>query len=67
MLNEYMIAEIDTDAHYVYFVIRILSYVPFCICNEFSFNNMHKQCLLFLQLKHETKTSCITTKSLCQN
>ena len=33
-----MIAEIDTDAHYVYFVRRILSYVAFCIFNEFSFN-----------------------------
>ena len=37
-----MIAEIDTDAHYVYFVRRILSYVAFCIFNEFSFNNMQK-------------------------
>ena len=27
----HMIAEIDTDAHYVYFVRRILSYVAFCI------------------------------------
>ena len=26
-----MIAEIDTDAHYVYFVGRILSHVAFCI------------------------------------
>ena len=33
-----VIAEIDTDAHYVYFVRRILSYVAFCIFNEFSFN-----------------------------
>ena len=37
-----LIVEIDTDAHYVYFVRRILSYVPFCIFNEFSFNIMHK-------------------------
>ena len=35
-----MIAEIDTDAHYVYFVRRILSYVAFCIFNELSFNDM---------------------------
>ena len=33
-----MIAEIATDAHYVYFVKRILRYVAFCIFNEFSFN-----------------------------
>ena len=33
-----MMAEIDTDAHYVYFVWRILSYVAFCIFNEYSFN-----------------------------
>ena len=33
-----MIAEIDRDAHYVYFVRRNLSYVDFCIFNEFSFN-----------------------------
>ena len=32
-----MIAEIDTDAHYVYFVRRILSCVAFCIFNEFSY------------------------------
>ena len=37
-----MIAEIDTEAHYVYFVRRILSYVVFCIYIEFSFNNMQK-------------------------
>ena len=37
-----LIAEIDTDAHYVYFVRRILSYVTFCIFSEFSFNIMHK-------------------------
>ena len=38
-----MIAKIDTDAHYVYFVRRILSYVAFCIFfNEFSFNNLQK-------------------------
>ena len=29
-----MVAEIDTDAHYVYFV-RILGYIAFCIFNEF--------------------------------
>ena len=29
------IAEIDTDTHYVYFVRRILSYVAFCIFNDF--------------------------------
>jgi len=28
----------DTDARYVNFVRRILSYVAFCIFNEFSFN-----------------------------
>ena len=33
-----MTAEIDTDAHYVYFVRRILSYVAFCIFNDFVFN-----------------------------
>ena len=33
-----MIAEIDTNSHYVYFVRRILSYADFCIFNEFSFN-----------------------------
>ena len=33
-----MIAEIDTDAHYVYLVRRILSYAAFCIFNEFCFN-----------------------------
>ena len=33
-----MIAEIDTDAHYVYFVKRIWSYVAFCIFNEFIIN-----------------------------
>ena len=33
-----MIAEIVTDAHYVYCVGRILSYVAFCIFNEFIFN-----------------------------
>ena len=33
-----VIAEIDTGAHYVYFVRRISSYVAFCIFNEFSFN-----------------------------
>ena len=33
-----MIAEIDTDARYVYFDRRILSYVAFSIFNEFSFN-----------------------------
>ena len=32
-----MIAEIDTDAHYVYFVRRILSCVAFCIFYEFSY------------------------------
>ena len=37
-----LIAEINTDAHYVYFVKRILGYVPFCIFNEFSVNIMHK-------------------------
>ena len=37
-----LIAEIDTDAHCVYFVRRSLSYVPFCIFNEFSFNIIHK-------------------------
>ena len=34
----HMIAEIDTNAHYVYFVRRILSYVAFCICSELNFN-----------------------------
>ena len=29
-----MIAEIDTDTHYVYCVRRILSYVAICIFNE---------------------------------
>ena len=33
-----MIAKIDTEAHYVSFVRRILSYVAFCISNEFSFS-----------------------------
>ena len=33
-----MISEIDTDAHYVYFVRKILSYVAFCIFNDFVFN-----------------------------
>ena len=33
-----MTAEIDPDAHYVYFVRKILSYVAFYIFNEFSFN-----------------------------
>ena len=37
-----LIAEINTGAHYVYFVRRILSYVPFYIFNEFSVNIMHK-------------------------
>ena len=37
-----LIAEIDTDAHYVYFIRTVLSYVPFCIINEFSFNIIHK-------------------------
>ena len=32
-----MNAEINIDAHYVYFVRRILSYVAFSILNEFSF------------------------------
>ena len=34
----HMIAEIDTNAHYIYFVRRILSYVAFCICSELNFN-----------------------------
>ena len=46
-----MIAEIDTDAHYVYFVRRILSYVAFCIFNKFSFN-IYKNSAFFPQLKH---------------
>ena len=59
-----MIAEIDSDAHYVYFVRKISCYVPFRILNEFSFNIMHKWCLFFFQLMHhKTKTNCITTKS----
>ena len=37
-----MIAEIDTDAHYVYCVRRILSYVAFCIFNEFVLMNFHQ-------------------------
>ena len=37
-----MIAEVDSDAHYVYFVRRISCYVPVRIFNEFSFNIMHK-------------------------
>ena len=37
-LTNNMIAEIDTDAHYVYFVRRILTVAAFCIFNEFSFN-----------------------------
>ena len=58
-----MTAEIDTNAHYVSFVRRILSYVAFCIFNEFSFN-ICRNCALFFcpQLKHH-KTNCITTKS----
>ena len=58
-----MIAETVTDAHYVYFIRRILSYVAFCIFNEFSFNICINNAF-FLQLKHhKTKTHCITTKS----
>ena len=37
-----LIAEIDTDTHYAYFARKNLSYVAFCIFNEFSFNIMHK-------------------------
>ena len=58
-----MIAEMDTVARYVYFVRRILSYVPFCIFNEFSFNICINSAFS-PQLKHyKTKTNCITTKS----
>ena len=65
-----MIAEIDTDAHYVYFVRKILSYVAFWIFNEFSFNiciNSAFFSFSFFQLKHhKTKTNC-TTKPFWKN
>ena len=43
-----MIAEINTDANYVYFVTRILSFVAFCIFYEFSYLLLfeHQQKLL---------------------
>ena len=54
-----MMAEIDTDAHYVYFVRRILSYVAFCIFNEYSFN-ICKNVAFFPQLKHhKTKNKTV--------
>ena len=46
-----MIAEIDTDAHDVYFVGRILGYVAFCIFNEFSFNICIKRACFFFPVK----------------
>ena len=58
----HMIAEIDTDAHYVYFVRRILSYVAFCILMKLFL--IYAKIVPFFQLKHhKTKTNCITTKS----
>ncbi len=62
-----MTAEIDTDAYYVYFVRRILSYVAFCIFNKFIFNICRNSAVFFQLKHHKTKTNCITTKSFWQN
>jgi len=50
---------IDTDAHHVYFVRSILSYVAFCIFNEYSFN-ICKNMAFSPQLKHhKTKNKTV--------
>ena len=55
-----MIAEIDTDAHYVYFVRRILSYVAVCICMDLVLIYAKMVPFFFFQLKHhKTETNCI--------
>ena len=66
-----LIAEIDTDAQYVYFVRRILSYVHFCIFNEFSFSALNSAFFQLMpqqqQQQQQKNNNCITTKSFCQN
>ena len=62
-----LIAEIDTDTHYVYVVRRILSYVAVCMFNEFIFNICINICAFFQVKHHKTKTNYITTKSFWRN
>ena len=54
-----MVAKTDTDAHCVYFVRRILSYVTFCIFDELSFNICINSAFSFQLKYHKTKTKCI--------
>ena len=52
-----LIAGIDTDAHYVYFIRRILSCGAFCIFNEFIFNIFSFSRLAFSQFISFTTAS----------
>ena len=65
-----MIAEIDTEAHCVYFVRKILSHVVVFCCFCMNLVLKYAKIVPFFQLKHhKTKKTknCITTKFFCQN